>query len=75
MDRPELFYSKEKAMVPSPHVYQTHYNALKSYDSRTMRSSARSKDESVSGEHPADTSFGVGRNAYKKVVSTTGFNY
>ena len=83
--RPDLFYSKERLSKPSPVNYtlpsmfrsesRSHSRARSANQSRTSSRNSRSQMEEVSQQRPGTTTFGVGRESYKRVVSVNKFNY
>lgn len=84
--RPDLFYSKERLSKPSPTNYNlpSTFKCISRSQSRahsangsraSSRSSRRSQMEEVSQQRPGTTTFGVGRECYKRVVSVNKFNY
>ena len=87
VDRPDLFFDKEKTLKPAPDVYDIPSACFSNRDSfrsrvksaRVPRSSHSNSDilsrGSASSRRAERTTFGAGRDAYNNVVSANQFNH
>jgi hypothetical protein len=76
VQRPDLFYSKEKAYKPSPDSYTLNTSFKRSRQSQGRASMANTLNVSMDKNGAeAMTTFGVARDAYANVVSVSGYNY
>jgi hypothetical protein len=76
VQRPELFYNKERVYKPSPDTYTLNTSFRKSRQSMNRTMVANTLNTSL--DKPSfdqTTTFGVSRDAYANVVSATGYNY
>ena len=77
VQRPKLFFSKERAYKPSPDRYTLQTAFKNTRNSMGKKSLSGTLQPSVDSRYWSESksTFGAARDAYANVVSASGFNY